>query len=211
MADKRDEYKRKTPPVGVQAQLAHSSGVPKDAWDEPKTGVMTMRTREETPTDTILRRTADAKNLTIDTLRGVETLRRETREDIKTVNARIDHCNDKMDAIVEVVNDIRIDIAGSARQNEIIIKMLDDQNRQREQSGMMKLTTMTAEVEVKKTRALSEIEIERTGKLADIEATAEARKLKRDIIKKFSFKLIAWLAAFGAAALAGGYIFTNCT
>ncbi len=204
MTDRRDRLVKHTPVAGVSSQLA---AVPGEIDGPETTGVTPIPPSGETAVEAINRRTQETKNTTLTTLDRVETMRRENREDIKAVNARVDK-------VVEVVSLVRVEVAGSAKQNELIIKMLDEQNKARqlheETTAHLRTTTMTAEVEVTKTRALSAIEVEKTSKLADIEAIKAARELKRDIIKRFTLKAIGVAAVAATAALGGGLAFRSC-
>lgn len=180
------------------------AAAPPESWDNSHTGV-NDRPERETTVEAIERRSRETKNAAMDLLSRVDDLRKEARQDIAAVNQRVDNVGQKTDALITVVADLRTDAARAEAQNTVIIKMLDAQNKAREQSGMMKLTTLTAEVEVTKTRALSEIEIEKTGKLELIRDHAATRVWRR----KFMYKVLATAAAI-AISLAGAFAAGRC-
>lgn len=186
------------------------SAVPREFTDNPKTDVTKRPLDEESPLQAVERRSRETKNNTITTLDRVENLRRETREDIAQVNKRIDKVDAKVDNTLELANEIKSELAAGTAQNEIIIKMIDEQNKDRERSGLMRLTQVTAEVEVSKTRALTDIEVDKVRALTDIDEKKKTGAFKRAVWKKFWFQAIAGAAAILTAALAGGYIFKHC-
>ena len=198
--DDRYKYRAKTPPAGVRNQIAAPPG---EDWEGASalTPIRAMtelppQSGSETAVEGIDRRVRETKNNTLETLDRVEALRGETRADIRDVHSKID-------AVIEVVSDLREIVGKQGGQNELIIAMIDEQREQRDRSGMMRVTKFTAEVEVDKTKQLSQIEIERTGRLAEIADQKEARALRRDLIKKTAMQVLAGLGLVFAAYMAG--------
>ncbi|MBA2718946.1 MAG: hypothetical protein H0U52_06865 [Chloroflexi bacterium] len=173
-------------PPGVIEQVAPP--LPPESWDGGRTGVETQSLGESV-VEGIFRRTGETKNNTLDTLDKVETLRKETREDISNVNS-------KVDALVEVVVDLRVDVAKQGGQNEVIITMLEEQRRAREQSGAWRLTSATAELGV-------DLEVKKTRQLTEIGERAKWGETWRGITFKIVAGIILALGALGSAYLLG--------
>ncbi len=205
--DPRDKRRAPMPPEGVQKQIARPIET-SDSWDEytpvqpvPKTpphgavvsktpthGVSIPRTISDSEMlQHVARRTGETKNVAIDTraaatttLDRVEILRKETREDINRVH-------EKVDAVIEVVGELRETVGKQEGQNELIIDMLDEAKAHRERTEHVKTTTEVARIqtdvsrqltdeELRKASGLTALEIKKASGLDAIEARKERRK-----------------------------------
>lgn len=95
MTDERDRHLRKTPPAGVQAQIA--GPIDEFAGQHP---TPVEHLLNENPIQTIVRRTGEAKNTSIDTLFELGELRREHGDAIAAVNTKVDSLAGKVDASI---------------------------------------------------------------------------------------------------------------
>jgi len=183
----RDKRKSHTPVAGVAAQIAS----PVVNWEVEKTDMTpTMEpTINESPIQTIARRSGETKNTTLETLAGVEQLRKETREDFKVVNTKIEE-------IQKSVKVVEIAVAGQGGQNTQIIGMLTEAKTHRDNKETIKTTTTIYEAEVEKTRQIGDAEIEKTRAITEISDASAAKAAKREIVKAIVLKV---LAAIGVA------------
>lgn len=198
MPDDRDRHPHKTPPKAIAEQIAGSgvidpvvpppAGEVPDSWDSSSAPTTAVLPRSPGPgpenvIDEINRRTQETKNTIASTLYGVAALRKETRDDNLHVTQRID-------TLATDLAHTREELVGSIRQNEAIIRLLEDQNkaraaREREdiearaRSGMMRLAGFTAEAEVTKADKLAAIEIAKAARLLALGDEADAKKTKR--------------------------------
>jgi hypothetical protein len=198
MTDDRDKRRLPTPPAGVRDQLARpvtprgksEAGIPQEIAYESSEVI----SKPETTVEAISRRTKDTKALAGSTLNRLESLRRDTREDIHRLDQRIDGANQKLDALVVVLGDVRAEVAGSTKQNDVIIMMLEDQNKSRERSGMIRLTERTAEIDV-----------ERETKIESVKEGSAVRAWRRKIV----YKVLA-VVGTGITALVGAFVAGRC-
>lgn len=174
MAD-RDKRRPHTPPAGVAAQLAPES------WEEGHTGttpVDPLVPEIETPTETLLRRTAQTKNTTLD------------------LTARVDSLHGRVERIEQKLED-------HGRQNATIIGMTGDVISMLKQHVTVTTTTQLAEVKVTTERALTENEIRKEEGLAEIaekrldtEVKAEARKKAIKVTAAIALALLGLATAY---------------
>lgn len=204
----RDKLRPKTPGPGVLKQIAPPDPEP-ESWESQSgggasaTGVTEKPAAGvyESPLTRVDRHAAQTINAANNLLTKVDSL-----------ETRVENQGQKLDIVIGVVaslkGDVREEFDANARKNDQIVTMLVDQNARsakmaddllqsvlqaRERSGMIRLETTTATVEVEKTRALSEIEVEKTGKV-----TAIAVRKKQ------------WFTALGViGAIAGSSITTG--
>lgn len=177
-----------------------------ESWEDQSGGGASVtavkpRAASETPLERIGRHTSVVVNQTHDIHAKVDKL-----ED------RIDAAHGKIDAIFPVLADLRVGDAIQKTQNELILKKLDDQDRQKVQTETLLARTKSADIAIQRERTLSAIEIEEHDKIAQIETTKLAKAAEIDIAKE---KRKAWLATaakvFGALALlAIGYFAKKC-
>lgn len=178
-ADTRDELVLKHPtpvpsrsltpvqvPISAQEMAATAAGEPP---------------HKESPVDELVRRSRETKNNTINTLTGIETLRRETREDLKEVHAKVDklasELNTKVDTLGGELKGVQIEVAKTGAQNIEIISKIDELKKDRERSETVKATMLLAETEVGKTKLIAGAEIEKTRQLTDIELEKKQREV----------------------------------
>ncbi len=194
--EERDRRKVKTPPKGVLAQLAPPS--PAESWDDQHTPVETVPRSVETPVEAIDRRVKETNNAALTTIDRVEILRRETREDIRAVHDKIASTDEKVDAVVKVVGDLRVEVGGQGVQNKTIIGMLEEQKQFREREEHVKKTMRLAEIEVDTSRQLTDLELSKKAGEAKIEEAKAAAALRRELIKAFVLKAIAGIGVVWA-------------
>ncbi len=197
--DKRIPY---TPHAGVELQPVNPTPVPSrtDSWERLKTDVHEA-IEGESSVEGIDRRVKETKNTSLTTLDRVDTLRREVNEDMTVIHT-------KVDGIIAVVSDLRQVVGRAEGQNELIIGMLQQQNKTSENREHVITTTRIAEVEVDKTRQLSDIEIEKHAAVAKIADDASAKAAKREILKTFLIKVV--MVVGGALATLGIAYLSHC-
>lgn len=179
MGNDRDNRRVVTPPLGVRSQIAEP-----ESWEDQSgggtasTGVIAkpLGAAPETMIETVVRRSGETKNML-----------GELAPTIAKLETRIDAAHDKLDELYPVLGDLRVEVASHGGQNKLIIGMLDEQRNARERSGMMRMTSFSAEVEVGKTRALSEIQ--------DV---AASRALRRKLIETTVMRAIAGVGVLWA-------------
>ncbi len=220
MSDDRDKRKPFTPPGGVRSQIApplesgrgRKDQPPHESWEDQvsltpihPTPIPRMAPspvaipRTLTPQESsvvvegIDRRVRETKNTTLTTLDRVERLRDETRTEITRIHDKMDAQGTKIDAVIMVVADMGREVGAQGGQNDIIIKMLEDEREVRSRVEHVITTTRIAEVEVDKTR-----------QIADINDTQDKRKFRRQVLLKV-------LAAVGALwAVVSTVLLTRC-
>lgn len=185
-SDPRDKYvpKHPTPPSGVP-----EFGVPEFGHKTP-VDMQTIR-EDESTLEGIDRRSRETKNTTIETINRIEALRKETRDDVRKVDS-------KVDGVIATVSTLRVEVAKHGTQNDAILSKLDELKAHAERSEQVKTITRIAEVEVDTTRQLTDIEIERKRATTEIEDGAAAKAARREVIKAFAIKLIAGLGSLWA-------------
>ena len=171
-----------------------------ESWDSssaPTTAVMPKPPSPETVMEAINRRTQETKNGIATTIFGVAMVRKETREDIA-------HATTRIDALATELADARAELVRRTEQNDLqnvaIIRLLEDQNKAREQreadarareteararSGMMRLAGFNAELELSKADKLAAIEIAKAARLLALQDGADAKKTKRQVVLQF--------------------------
>lgn len=162
---------------------------PPETWDEHTgmTPVDQVPLETETPTETLLRRTAQTKNTTLDLTKRVDDL-----------HGRVDGLEGKIDQVTDAVQ-------AQGKQNQTLIDMTTDVVSILKNQTTVTTTTKLAEVEVTKTRALSEIEVEKAAGLARVEGDKAKRAAFIEVAKKWSIRI----GAIGAA-IATGILSQRC-
>lgn len=184
----RDQRIPYTPHAGVEVTPSRT-----ESWERLKTDV-NESTLEESSAEGMDRRVKETKNTSLATLDRVDTLRREVRADLTSMHS-------KVDSVVAVVSDLRQVVGKQEGQNELIISMLQQQNKSKENIEHVVTTTRIAEVEVDKTRQLSNIEVQKAKAVSDIADVAAAKAAKREVIKTFVVKVV--MVVLGGLATAG--------
>lgn len=179
MVDDRDKYKSKHP-----TPLA----TPVIQGFEPTPVSNPVIRESESSLQSIERRSRETKNTTLETIDRIEALRREARDDVKAVHA-------KVDGVIAVVSDLRVAVGEGKSQNEMILERLADLKAHAENTQKITTTKRVAEVEVETTRQLTDIEIGKKRATTEIEASAAAAALKRDITREFAMKVVIALLA----------------
>lgn len=174
-SDPRDKYvpKHPTPPAGSPVAGVHPTPV----------DMKTIPTDEST-LEGIDRRSRETKNTTIETINRIEALRKETRDDVRKVDSKID-------GVIKTVSDLRVTVGEHGVQNEAILSKLDEIKAHAERSEQIKTITRIAEVEVDTTRQLTDLEVEKKRVTTEIESVAATKAARREVIKAFALKLIA--------------------
>lgn len=170
----------------------------------------------EPVTSTLLRRSAETKNSTLDALKMLEDHRKETRIDIREVHAKVDDVNAKVDGVISSVNKLSVDVASQSVQNKTIIEKIDELKAHRERSEQVSAAFKIAKAEVDKTLQMAEAEVDKTLRVADAEiekaraiteisAADKDRDAKREIRKAFWVKVAIGIGgaitALGVSAL----------
>ncbi len=207
MSSDRDNAPKKTPPAGIAAQLAgpvdESSHRP-----TPIHGVQVVD--DDVALSAIARRTAVTQNSSLNTLAGVEALRRETKADIEVVRADVTRAHDKIDGVLISMVHMQGTLGRSVGQNEQIIKKLDEASEQKRNTEHIHTVTKVAQVEVDTTRQKSEIEVDTEARKAKIDGDAKAREAKIDVYKKLALQVILGLGALLSAGGIGAAL-TKCS
>lgn len=167
----------------------------------------------ESTLEGIDRRSRETKNTTLETINRIEAVRKETRDDVRKVDAKID-------GVIAVVSDLRVEVGKHGTQNELILERLAEIKSHAERSEQVKTITRIAEVEVDTTRQLTDIEVGKKRAITNIDVDAAAANAKRDadaataavkreVFREFMLKVvIATLGGGGVVLLA--YLSKTC-
>lgn len=213
--DPRDKYvpKHPTPPSGVRkpthkpeswegadsyTDLGRSD--PKTPPKTPVGGVAIPRTISDSEMlQHVARRTGETKNLAIDTKRTtvatldrVEELRKEMREDVNSVN-------EKVDTAIMVIGELREDVGEQRGINKLILSHLEEAKQHRENEQRVITRTRLAESEVETTRQITQLELDKAKGLDSIEAAKERRRHVWALV----WKVVAGIGAIWAVVSVG--------
>lgn len=201
--DDRDQLKRITPPAGIQSQLAPEDGFPRHKRHlTPIEGIEEREEAMEPSLAGIDRRTKETKNSSLTTLNMVETLRKETREDVKELHKKFDtlsrDVNTKYDNVNATLAKVSTGLARQEGQNNQILLALTEQAKDRD----AKRTVHTH-------ASVKQLDVDTTRQLTDIEVEAAERKARIEVKKKRDLKIIAIIGAL-VSALIGGIGLLQC-
>lgn len=113
----RDVRREHGPAPGTIASLAP---ITPENWEGRHTDVKPASPNDG-PVEVLTRRAGLTLNGVVDTYTLVEKLRHEMRDEVSTVDG-------KLGAVVEAFSDFRVQVATAQGQNEMIIRMLTEQN-----------------------------------------------------------------------------------
>jgi hypothetical protein len=162
----RDKRRPHTPPAGVAAQIAgpvteaDAGAGAGENWDDARTGVTPVRaqTENETPTETLLRRTAQTKNTTLDLQLAVDTL------------------HGRVDAVETKLGQVNEQLVVHRDQNSTIISMQADMIGILKSKFQVEAEVAVATAKVTAAGALADTEVKKADRLATVEIKREAWK-----------------------------------
>jgi len=187
MADDRDRRRIKTPPKGVEAQIARADSVG-EQWDDVTGNTPVGIEPDTVETISKINRRVKATMATgQSTLDRVDDVRRE-------MHSRIERLDGKVEELGAHVGDLRETTGTIVGKLDVLVDTLAEDRRERAQHSMAKFSAFTAEVEVNKTRAMTDIELQAEDKRDQIEARKGWRKLGESVV----YKVIAGIGAVWA-------------
>lgn len=221
MPDERDRRTPKTPPPGVVAQIASikperadSTPVGKptgiiprlhdddgiDSWEDQSSGGSSTgvahRVQGESPIETVIRRSGETKNTTLD----IQVKVGQLEVGVGKLEERVDSAHKIItESVLPSIGALQTIAITQSRQNDQIIGLLV---RERDRSGEIKTETIMSQVKVTETEKLTENELKKARELSMIKQRDANSDVRRELFKAYALKLLAGLGVAAGIAFA---------
>jgi hypothetical protein len=159
--------------------------------DKKQTPGMGSVTLPRTVSDEILDNTRRSKVTATSTLDRVGEVRSELKSEIGGLRGEVGGLRGDVSMLNAVVGNLREDTGEIKGTLNTLVGSIEQDREDRKTLLHLTVTDRTAEIDIKKHKAIAEIDVEKTGKLAVIEDDKEKRAARREFWKMVAIRTIA--------------------